>query len=87
MLTEQQKQKFEAIRQTAREEMEELDKDINAILAKVKGELIKFQQYKKALKQISDGACAILGINSDLKLTDIDISELIKHDQVNRPQY
>lgn len=78
MLTDQQKQKFEIARQMAREEMEQLDQDINAELVRVKERLLELQQAKKAVKQIHDGACARLGIKSVIEMKDLNISDLVK---------
>ncbi len=78
MLTEQQKQKFEVTRQMAKEELDLLDKEINAELARVKDRLIELQQAKKAMKQIYDGACARMGIKSVLEMTDLNITDLVK---------
>jgi ribosomal protein L11 len=78
MLTEQQKERFEATRQMAKEEMEQLDKEINAELARVKDKLIELQQAKKAMKQIYDGACARMGINSVLEMKDLNFTDLVK---------
>ena len=78
MLTEQQKQKFEMTRQMAKEELEQLDKEISTELAKVKDKLLELQQAKKAVKQIHDGACARMGIKSVLELTDVNLTDLVK---------
>lgn len=78
MLTEQQKHKFEATRQMAKEEMEALDREISAELAKVKDRLLELQQAKKAVKQIYDGACARMGIKSVMEVTDLNLSDLVK---------
>jgi hypothetical protein len=78
MLTEQQKHKFEVTRQMAKEELEQLDKEISNELAKVKDKLLELQQAKKAVKQIYDGACARMGVKSVLEVTDLNISDLVK---------
>ena len=78
MLTEQQKQKYEETRQMAKEELQELDKEISAELAKVKDRLLELQQAKKAVKQIHDGACARMGIKSVLEVTDLNLTDLVK---------
>jgi ribosomal protein L11 len=78
MLTDQQKQKYEITRQMAKEELEQLDKDISVELAKVKERLLELQQAKKAVKQIYDGACARMGIKSSLEMTDLNITDLVK---------
>jgi ribosomal protein L11 len=78
MLTEQQKHKFEVTRQMAKEELEQLDKEISTELAKVKDKLLELQQAKKAVKQIYDGACARMGIKSVLEVSDINLADLVK---------
>ena len=78
MLTEQQKHKFEMTRQMAKEELEQLDKEISAELAKVKDKLLELQQAKKAVKQIYDGACARMGIKSVLEVSDLNLTDLVK---------
>lgn len=78
MLTEQQKQKFELTRQMAKEELEQLDKEIAAELAKVKDKLLELQQAKKAVKQIYDGACARMGVKSVLEVTEVNLTDLVR---------
>ena len=78
MLTEQQKQRFETMRQMAKEELEQLDKEISAELAKVKDRLLELQQAKKAVKQIYDGACARMGVKSVLEVSDLNLTDLVK---------
>ena len=62
----------------AKEELQELDREISAELAKVKDRLLELQQAKKAVKQIHDGACARMGIKSVLEVTDLNLSDLVK---------
>ena len=78
MLTEQQKHKFEMTRQMAKEELEQLDKEISTELAKVKDKLLELQQAKKAVKQIYDGACARMGVKSVLEVSDLNLTDLVK---------
>jgi hypothetical protein len=78
MLTEQQKHKFETTRQMAKEELELLDKEIGAELAKVKDKLLELQQAKKAVKQIYDGACSRMGVKSVLEISDLNLTDLVK---------
>ncbi len=78
MLTEQQKQRFETTRQMAKEELEQLDREINAELARVKEKLLELQQAKKAVKQIYDGACTRLGIRSVIEMKDFSLADLVK---------
>jgi ribosomal protein L11 len=78
MLNEQQKQRYESTRQMAKEELDQLDKEISAELAKVKDRLLELQQAKKAVKQIYDGACARMGVKSVLEVTDLNFTDLVK---------
>jgi ribosomal protein L11 len=79
MLTEQQRQKLDSTRQMAKEEIEQLDKEIAAELAKVKERLIQLQQAKKAMKQIYDGACARMGVKPTLEMAELNITDLVRH--------
>ena len=78
MLTEQQKQKFEMARQMAKEELEQLDREINAELARVKERLLELQLANKAVKQIYDGACTRMGIKSVIEMKDFNLTDLVK---------
>jgi hypothetical protein len=78
MLTEQQKQKFEMARQLAKDELEQLDKEINAELSRVKERLLELQQAKKAVKQIYDGACARMGVKSVIEMKDVNLTDFVK---------
>jgi tartrate dehydratase beta subunit/fumarate hydratase class I family protein len=78
MLTEQQKLRYETTRQMAKEEMDLLDRDIMAELAKAKTKLKELQEAKKAVKQIYDGACARLGVKSVIEMKDYSLADLEK---------
>ncbi len=78
MLTEIQKQKFDTARQMAKEELEQLDREISTELARVKERLLELQQAKKAVKQIYDGACARMGIKSVIEMKDFNFTDLVK---------
>jgi ribosomal protein L11 len=78
MLTEQQMKKFEQTRQMAKEELDALDHEIGAELARAKEKLLEFQQAKKAVKQIYDGACARMGVKSMLEVTDVSLGDLVE---------
>ncbi len=78
MLTEEQKLKYEQTRQMAKVELDQIDKEIETELAKVKEKLLELQQAKKAIKQIYDGSCARLGIKSALEMKDINLADLSK---------
>ena len=79
MLTEEQRRKYEQTREMAVAELEQIDREIEAELAKVKQKLVELQEDKKAVKQIYDGACARLGIKSAVEITDVNFGDLARH--------
>jgi hypothetical protein len=78
MLTEEQRRKFEETLAMAREEIENLDKELVAEVARAKNALHDLQEAKKAVRLIYDGACARLGVPSDITSQSIDLSEIEK---------
>ncbi len=78
MLTEEQRRKYEDTLGMAREEMEHLDKELVAEVARAKQALHDLQEAKKAVRLIYDGACARLGVPSDIKSQNIDFSDIDK---------
>jgi hypothetical protein len=76
VLSEEQKIRYEQTRQMAKSELDQIDKEIETELTKVKEKLLELQQAKKAIKQIYDGACARLGIKSSVEMKDINLAEL-----------
>ena len=75
MLTQDQKAKYEQIRQTALSELQSLDRDIETELANVKKRLLELQEGKKSVKLILDGASARLGTSS-VAIKDLNLTEL-----------
>jgi hypothetical protein len=78
MMTEQQKQKFELARQMAKDELEQIDREINVELTRVKERLLELQRAKKAVKQIYDGACARIGVRNMIEMRDFNLADLVK---------
>lgn len=76
MLTEDQKLKYENTRQMAKSELDQIERDIEGELARVKEKLLELQQAKKAVKQIYDGCCIRLGLRSTLEVKEINFSEI-----------
>lgn len=66
-LTPEQRAAYESMRKVARQEITELDQQIEEELAKVKERLAELQNAKKASRQIYDGICLRLGIPNDLE--------------------
>jgi DNA-binding protein H-NS len=79
MLTEIQKRRYEETLDLAKQELELLDSELAAEIARAKQKLQDLQEAKKAVKLIYDGACARLGNKNDLTLQSFDLSELEKH--------
>lgn len=75
MLTQDQKAKYEQIRQTALSELQSLDRDIETELTSVKKRLLELQEAKKSVKLILDGASARLGTSS-VAIKDLNLTEL-----------
>jgi hypothetical protein len=74
-LTEQQRKFYETTLQTTRTEMEELDRLIEEELAKVRDRLAELRSAKQASRQMYEAACMRLGIPSDLKAEEAEITE------------
>lgn len=66
-LTEQQRKFYENTLAMTKQELEELDEQIEAELAKVKDRLAELQNAKKAARQMYDAACMRLGVPNDLE--------------------
>jgi len=65
-LTEEQKAFYENTLSVTKNEIEELDGQIEEELAKVKDRLAELQNAKKAALQMHDAACLRLGVPNDL---------------------
>jgi hypothetical protein len=76
VLSPEQKATYESIRQTALGDLESIDEDIAAELARVKKRLLELQEEKKAVKQVLDGASARLGLPAAPPLKDLNLSDL-----------
>jgi hypothetical protein len=66
-LTDQQRQFYENTLAVTKQEIEQLDVQIEEELAKVKDRLAELQQAKKAAHQMYDAACMRLGVPNDLE--------------------
>lgn len=69
-LNDQQRKFYENILSVTRTEIEDLDREIEEELAKVKDRLAELQNAKKASRQTYDAACLRLGIPNDLDEAD-----------------
>ena len=66
-LNEQQRKFYENTLTVTRQEITELDRQIEEELAKVKDRLAELQNGKKAARAMYDAACLRLGIPNDLE--------------------
>lgn len=66
-LNEEQRRFYENTLSVTRREIEDLDNQIEAELAKVKDRLAELQSAKKASRQMYDAACLRLGVPNDLE--------------------
>lgn len=69
-LNEQQRKFYENTLTVTKQEIEELDRQIEEELAKVKDRLADLQSAKKAARQMYDAACMRLGVPNDLEVAD-----------------
>jgi len=71
-LSDQQRSFYENALRVAKEEISELDAQIEEELAKVKDRLAELQNAKKAARQMYDAACLRLGVPNDLEMDEDD---------------
>lgn len=60
--------KFENLLNETREDIKQLDEDMETILAEVKQRLADLQAEKEAQLTIYDGYCRLLGVDNDLEV-------------------
>jgi hypothetical protein len=65
-LTDEQEKHYRQTLEVTRKQIEEMNAEIEEELARVKEHLADLQMRKNAARQIYEGACQILGIESDL---------------------
>lgn len=75
-LSEQQRKFYENTLAVTKQEIADLDRQIEEELAKVKERLAQLQQGKKAARQMYDAACLRLGIPNDLEAEEDGSAEI-----------
>ncbi len=78
-MTNEQKTRFEAMKQMAREELDHLDKELSEEVARARQKIDELQKAKKVVKQIYDNACSLLGIKSVIEMKDYGLGDVEKH--------
>jgi len=74
-LNEQQRQFYENSLTMTKQEIGELDQEIEKELAKVKDRLAELQNAKKAARAMYDAACMRLGVPNDLEAAESEDDE------------
>ena len=75
-LTDEQKSFYENVYKVSKTEIEQITEQIERELAEVKERITKLNAEKQAVKQVYEGACSRLGIESEFeKSEDSEILE------------
>ncbi|MDM7997692.1 MAG: hypothetical protein QUT30_18625 [Acidobacteriota bacterium] len=77
-MTSEQKTRYETIRQMAKDELDHLDRELSEEVARAKQRIEELQKTKRAMKQIYDNTCSLLGISSAIEMTDYGLGDLEK---------
>jgi hypothetical protein len=75
-LNDQQRKFYENTLTVTKQEIADLDRQIEEELAKVKEKLAQLQNAKKASRQMYDAACLRLGIPNDLEAEEDGSAEI-----------
>jgi hypothetical protein len=75
-LNDQQRKFYENTLTVTKQEISDLDRQIEEELAKVKERLAQLQNAKKAARQMYDAACMRLGIPNDLEAEEEGSAEI-----------
>ena len=73
-----QKSRYEAMRQMAKDELDHLDKELGEEVIRAKQKIEELQKSKRVVKQIYDNACSLLGVKSVIEMRDYGL-EMEKH--------
>jgi hypothetical protein len=77
-MTSDQKTRYEAMKQMAREELDHLDKELSEEVARARQKIEELQNAKKVMKQIYDNTCALLGVKSVVEMKDYSLEDVEK---------
>ena len=72
-LSKDQEEFFRRTLDMTRQQIDQLNVQIEEELSKVKERLAELQNAKNAAKQIYDGACKMLGVENDLEKEDVAV--------------
>ena len=65
-----QKSRYEAMKQMSKDELDHLDKELGEEVIRAKQRIEELQKAKKVVKQIYDNACTLLGVKSVIEMKD-----------------
>ena len=78
-MTNEQKTRYETMKQMAREELDHLDKELSEEVTRARQKIDELQKAKKVVKQIYDNACSLLGVKSVIEMKDYGLGDVEKH--------
>ncbi len=78
-MTSEQKTRYETMKQMAKEELDHLDKELSEEVIRAKLRIEELQKSKRAVKQIYDNVCTLLGVKSVIEMKDYGLGEVEKH--------
>jgi hypothetical protein len=78
-MTSEQKNRYEEMKKMAKEELDHLDKELSEEVIRARRRIEDLQKAKKAVKQIYDNACALLGVKSVIEMKDYGLGDVEKH--------
>ena len=77
-MTSDQRVRYEAMKQAAKDELDHLDRELSEEVARAKQRIEELQRTKKVVKQIYDNACALLGVKSVIEMKDYALGDMEK---------
>ena len=77
-MTNDQKTRYEAMRQMAKEELDHLDKELSEEVIRARQKIDELQKAKKVVKQIYDSTCTLLGVKSVVEMKDYGLGDMEK---------
>jgi len=72
-MTNDQKTRYETMQKVARDELDQLDKQLSEEVIRAQQRIEELQKSKKIVKQIYDNACTLLGIQSVIEIKEYDL--------------
>jgi hypothetical protein len=77
-MTNDQKTRYEAMKQMAKDELDHLDKELSEEVTRAKKRIEELQKAKVAIKQIYDNVCTLLGVKSVIEMKDYGLGDAEK---------